>query len=240
MQNELLPGSRAAALREVLRSLECDAATRTLLDEFVPDVPGVKAFVPVGVAYTEHLLRAIVAAGAGFSIDTAADLQRLSAVEVDVRAVLFRNTEKRPADIRAAALGGVWRFAVASERELQVVASAAPGSGAYVYVAVRASPRPGDMSSASAHEALRLLRMAPELGLRPYGLAFHIGAAADPSTCAAAIDRCSLVMRRLEQLGIRIEMLSIGGAPGGRAADSALVDAIGRLPYRPPLLVAEP
>jgi ornithine decarboxylase len=154
--------------------------------------------------------------------------------------VLYRNTDTRPADVRDAALLGVWRFAVGSERELHMIAGAAPGAAAYVYVTVQGS-RIDDPQSASAHESLRLLRMAPELGLRPYGLAFHIDAALrDPSTAAGAIDRCGLVMRRLEQLGTRIEMLSIGGALGGRAADPAVLAAVARLPYRPPLLIAEP
>jgi len=121
-----------------------------------------------------------------------------------------------------------------------MIAGAAPGAAVYVYVAVQRA-RNGDRPSASAEESLRLLRMTPELGLRPYGLAFHVGPGhAEPATSARAIDRCGLVMRRLEQLGTRIEMLSIGGAPGGRAADPMMMAAVGRLPYRPPLLVAEP
>jgi diaminopimelate decarboxylase len=72
-------------------------------------------------------------------------------------------------------------------------------------------------------------------------LAFHVGAApADPSMCARAIDRCGLVIRRLEQLGTRIEMLALGGSLGVPDAESVVLAAIGRLPYRPPLLVAEP
>ena len=152
MQNELLPGSRAAALREVLRSLECDAATRAFLDGFMPDVPGVKPFVPVGTGYTEHLLRAIAATGAGFSIDTLAELQPLLSLGVDGRAVLYRNTEKQPADVRAAALRGVWRFAVGSQRELQMIASAAPGAAVYVYVAVQRA-RIGDRPPTRRHRS---------------------------------------------------------------------------------------
>jgi len=239
VQNELLLGSRAAALREVLRALEIDAATRAFLDGFTPDIPGVRPIVPAGAGHTEHLLRALAAAGAGFSIATLADLQLLPSLGVDPRAVLYRNTAKQPADVRAAALLGVWRFAIDSERELQTIAGAAPGASVYVYVAVRGAG--AGYPGASAQESLRLLRMAPELGLRPYGLAFHVGAApADPPVYARAIDRCGLVMRRLEQLGTRIEMFAIGGGVGAPDSESVVPAAIGRLPYDPPLLVAEP
>jgi ornithine decarboxylase len=236
VQNELLSGSRAAALREVLRALECDAATRTFLDGFMPEIPGVRPLVPAGTGHTGHLLHALAAAGAVFSIATVADLRPLAALGVDPHAVLYRNTAQRPADVHEAALRGVWRFAIDSERELQTVAAAAPGASVYVYLAVHGAGTHG----ASAHESLRLLRIAPELGLRPYGLAFHLGAApADPLAYARGIDRCGLVMRRLEQLGTRIEMLAIGGvcAPD---LESVVPGAVARLPYRPSLLVAEP
>lgn len=240
MQDELLLGSRAAALREVLRSLECDAATRALLDGFVPNVPGVRPYVPAVAGYSEPLLRALVAAGAGFSIDELRELDMLSAVGVDPRGVLYRNVHKRADDVHEAALRGVWRFAIASERELFTVAGASPGAAVYVYVGVPGSTvdRPGD---ASPHLALGLLRMAPESGLRPYGVAFHVGTRpVTSSVYARAIDRCGLVMRRLEQLGTRVEMLSLGGGLAKRASEHAVVAAAGRLPYRPSLVVAEP
>jgi len=237
VQNELLLGSRAAALREVLRALEIDAATRAFLDGFMPDIPGIRPFVPAGAGHTQHILRALAAAGAGFSIATLADLQLLPRLGVDPRTVLYRNTAKQPADVHAAALRGVWRFGIDSERELQTIAGAAPGASVYVYVAITGAGHPG----ASAQESLRLLRMAPELGLRPYGLAFHVGAApADPAVYARAIDRCGLVMRRLEQLGTRIEMLAVGGGVGAPDSAAVVPAAVGRLPYEPPLLVAEP
>lgn len=237
MQDELLAGSRAGALREVLRSLECDAATRALLDSFVPFVPGIKPCVPIHAAGAEHPLSSFAAAGAGFSIESAADLEVLDAAGLDPRAALFRSTGTHAGELREAALLGVWRFAIDAERELSVVGSAAPGAAIYVYLDVRRASAPG----ASPQEALRLLRLAPEYGLRPYGLAFHLGdAAADAATYAHAIDRCGLVMRRLEQLGTRLEMLSLGGSHGGDAAHPAVLAAVARLPYRPSLLLAEP
>jgi ornithine decarboxylase len=66
---------------------------------------------------------------------------------------------------------------------------------------------------------------------------------------ARAIDRCGLVMRRLEQFGTRIEMLNIGGGmpatysepvPDIGAVGNAVGTALARLPYRPALLAAEP
>ena len=240
MRNELLSGSRAVALREVLRSLECDAATRELLEQFVPDVPGIKPYLAALAGHSDDLLRALATAGAGFCIDQVRELDPLRARGVDPRAVLYRNPSKRAEDVRHAALRGVWRFAVDTESELHVIGGAAPGAAIYVYVAVQGATRSSG-AGASAHEALRLLRLAPELGVRPHGLAFNVGShERDAATYARALERCGLVMRRLEQLGTRIEMLVLGGRVTPDPEGRAVATAVSRLPYRPALLVAEP
>ena len=240
VQNELLLGSRAAALREVLRSLECDAATRAFLDQFVPNVAGVQPYIPISAAGAGHLLGTLAGAGARFSIDSLADLDSVGALGGDPRDVLYRNTEQHASNVREAALRGVWRFAVDSERGLSTIGSAAPGAAIYVYVAVH-STSGAQPVGASPQETLRLLRVAPEFGLRPYGLAFHVGHVyVDAATYARAIDRCGLVMRRLEQLGLRVDMLGLGGPVSGGASDPAVLAAVARLAYRPALLAAEP
>ena len=81
----------------------------------------------------------------------------------------------------------------------------------------------------------------PTLNASPYGLAFNVGREqVDGATYARAIERCGLVMRRLEQLGTRLEMLGLGGALDASVADDTVLAALARLPYRPPMLIAEP
>ena len=80
----------------------------------------------------------------------------------------------------------MWRFALDSEGELLKIAAAAPGSAIYVRLNVEDSHSLFPLSrkfGTSADEALRLLRMAPECGLRPYGLTFHVG-----SQCTDPVD----------------------------------------------------
>ena len=137
--------------------------------------------------------------------------------------MLFSNTVKPEEHIRRAVDRGVWRFALDSEGEFHKLAAAAPGSAVYVRLDVEDSHSLFPLSrkfGTSADEAVRLLSMAPEFGLRPYGLTFHVGSqCTDPSMYSRAIERCGLVMRRLEQYGIRIEMLNIGGGMPATYAD---------------------
>jgi ornithine decarboxylase len=223
------------------------------LEAFVRAMPGVRPYFAFECNSAPPVLAALADGGAGFAIRSIDELDPLAAVGVRPEDVLFGDTVKPERHVRDAALRGVWRFALGSEEELRKIADAAPGSAVYVRMNVgdSRSPFPGARNvGTSADEALRILRLAPELGLRPYGLAFHVGPqCTDPAMYSLAIERCGLVMRRLEQVGTRIEMLDIGGGmpatcseavPDIAAVGEAVRVALARLPYRPAVLAARP
>jgi ornithine decarboxylase len=188
-----------------------------------------------------EVLQSTVAA-AGTWIDSVEQLDALCDAGVDPREVRFRCAAGPAEELRDAALRGVWRFACDSERELLKIAAAAPGSALYVVVNVGqpSDASLGNLCSASPDGALRLLLSAPECGLRPYGLSFRVDTP-DRARLTLAIERCGLVMRRLEHFGIRLEMLEIGAAANSDPADlDALAVAFRRLPYRPRLVLTEP
>jgi ornithine decarboxylase len=231
---------------------DCDVVAARL-DAFHQSMGDIRPHFALKCNSAQPVLSALAGGGAGFEIASVFELDALRAVGVDARDVLFSNTVKPEPHVRESALQGVWRFALDSEGELLKIASAAPGSAIYVRLNVEDSHSLFPLSrkfGTSADEALRLLRMAPECGLRPYGLTFHVGSqCTDPSMYARAIERCGLVMRRLEAFGTRIEMLNIGGGmpatysepvPDIEAVGRAVNSALSRLPYRPAVLAAEP
>ena len=182
-----------------------------------------------------------------FSIHSLDELDLLAEAGVDLHEVIFRSIDKSVEEIREAALRGVWQFACDSEWQLLKIAAAAPGVAVYVAVDVGgtrsgfcAGALSGAESGASADSALRLMVLAPECGLRPYGLSIAIGSS-DPSDELLAIERVGLVMRRLEQFGIRLQMLTVQFRVNARRelpTLSTLDAAVRRLPYRPGLLIA--
>lgn len=231
---------------------DCDVIAARL-DAFQQSMGGIRPFFALKCNNAQSVLSTLAAGGAGFEIASVFELDSLRTIGVDPRDVLFSNTVKPEPHVREAALQGVWRFALDSEGELLKIAAAAPGAAIYVRLNVEDSRSLFPLSrkfGTSADEALRLLRMAPECGLRPYGLTFHVGSqCTDPSMYGRAIERCGLVMRRLEAFGTRIEMLNIGGGmpatyseavPDIDAVGTVVTTALTRLPYRPPLLAAEP
>jgi ornithine decarboxylase len=221
---------------------------------FARALPRVRAHYAVKCNSAPEILRTALAQGAGFEVASIGELRMLQAVGVDPADVLYSNTVKPASHIAQAAEAGLWRFAADSEGELHKIARVAPGSAVYIRIRVDDSGSIFPLSrkfGAEAHHARALLQEAKRLGLQPYGLTFHVG-----SQCAAtsawrqAIASAGRIMRNLQQDGIRLEMLDLGGGFPARYGDAVpAIEQIGNviesaldelLPYEPLLIVAEP
>ncbi len=141
-----------------------------------------------------------------------------------------------------------------SESELHKIAANAPGAAVYVRVRVDDSNSVFPLSrkfGAEYHDARALMQVAEGLGLRPYGLTFHVGSqCTSTSSFVQALASAGRLMRQLAGDGMELEMLDIGGGFPARYGDKVpTIEQIGRavmsavddhLPYRPALLAAEP
>ena len=221
---------------------------------FARALPRVRAHYAVKCNSAPEILRTAAQQGAGFEVASIGELRMLQAIGVDPADVLYSNTVKPASHIAQASEAGLWRFAADSEGELHKIARVAPGSAVYIRIRVDDSGSVFPLSrkfGAEAHHARALLQEAKRLGLQPYGLTFHVG-----SQCAAtsawrqAIASAGRIMRNLQQDGIRLEMLDLGGGFPARYGDAVpSIEQIGEvieaaldelLPYEPLLIVAEP
>jgi ornithine decarboxylase len=169
--------------------------------------------------------------------------------------VLYSNPVKPASHIAEACRAGVWRFAFDGEPELAKLATHAPGAA--VYARLRTSlggntvPSEGKFG-VGGPQAAALLRSARDAGLRPHGLAFHVGSQMlAPGAWDAALQQSGQVLRELATDGIRVHLLDLGGGFPARYADATpppleeFADTIWtgiarHLPYRPETLAVEP
>ena len=220
---------------------------------FMAALPGVAPFYAVKCNPSPPVLRTVAAAGASFEIASLGELRMLEHIGVRPRDVLYSNTVKPAAHVAAAAAAGLWRFSVDSEGEVHKIAAHAPGSAVYVRLAVDDTDSVFPLSrkfGTGPAQARALLLLARRLGLRPYGLTFHVGSQCTaPDAWARAIRAAGELMHRLESDGIRLDMLDIGGGfPAGygdpvphiETIGDAVTQALETLPYRPALVAAEP
>ena len=129
--------------------------------------------------------------------------------------ISYGNTIKKPSDIAYAHARGIGLFATDSEADLDTIASQAPGASVFcrLLVANDGSRTPfGDKFGCTPEAAVQLLRRARRLGLDPCGASFHIGSQQlDPAAYGHGIEAAAAVFRGLEQHGISLRMVNLGG-----------------------------
>jgi ornithine decarboxylase len=213
----------------------------------------VRTFYAMKANPAPEILRTLAGRGASFEVASLGELRTLQALGADPAGVLYSNPVKPPAHIAAAHAAGLWRFGFDSPNELAKIAEQAPGAAVYVRLRVDDSNSSFPLSrkfGTDAEDAYDLMLLARRLGLRPYGITFHVGSqCTSPSAWASAVRTCGALMGRLLADGITVEMLDLGGGfPAGYGTPVPSIEEIGGvigravagLPYRPALLAAEP
>jgi ornithine decarboxylase len=170
-----------------------------------------------------RILSRLKAAGSAFEIASYSELQTLTSLGVRADEVIFSNPVKPWTQIREAARAGVWRFAFDSRSELDKLATHAPGAAVSVRLGTRklGSKVPSEGKfGVDVIQAVQLMRDARSLGLRPYGIAFHVGSQmTDPRAWEDATRQSARVLRALQAHDITLGMLNIGGGFPARYAD---------------------
>jgi ornithine decarboxylase len=221
---------------------------------FCAALPGVRPHYAMKCNSSPEILRTLADLGAGFEVASLGELKMLQYIGVDAADVLYSNPIKPPSHVAAAHAAGLWRFSFDSPGELNKLAEHAPGSAVYLRLRVDDSNAVFPLSrkfGASESEAMDLLRLSRKLGLRPYGLTFHVGSqSTDGSAWRRAIAAAGRIMTEAAEDGITLTMLNIGGGfPSRYVAEVPDIEEIGAavlpalddlLPYRPQLLTAEP
>jgi ornithine decarboxylase len=218
------------------------------------ELPGVDVFYAMKCNSSPEVLRTLADMGSGFEVASMGELTTLLDIGVDAADVLYSNPIKPPAHVAAAHRAGLWRFSFDSEGELHKLAQHAPGSAVSIRLRVDDSTSIFPLSrkfGAEAHEARALMLLAGKLGLRPYGVTFHVGSQCGTTTAwRQAIAAAGRLMAALAADGVELEMFNLGGGfparyvaevPSVRDIAGTIYPALDELlPYRPPVLAAEP
>lgn len=235
--------------------LVCDLDTvRERYAHLLAALPGVRCYYAIKCNGSPELLAAFAALGSSFEVASYTELQTLQGLGVDPAEVLYSNTVKPASHIAKSFAAGLWRFAFDSEGELYKLAEQAPGAAVFVRLRVDDSTSLFPLSrkfGAEAQEARALLLLARNLGLRPYGVTFHVGSQC--TTASAWRQAIAAVGRLLDKLsgdGITLEMVNLGGGFPARYTEPVpSIDQIAHtiqsalhelLPYPPGLLAVEP
>lgn len=177
-------------------------------------------YYPVKTNGEQPVLELLRDQGHGFDVASQNEIRRMLSLGVPPSRMIFSAPVKVPAHIDEAHRRGIDLFALDSEAEVLKIARFAPGSRVMVRLEVPQSgsrlPLGGKFGATPA-EAVLLMRLARERGLRPHGLAFHVGSQCTRiQTWAEAIDVCRWAWNGAAEVGIDLQLVNLGGGMPSR------------------------
>jgi ornithine decarboxylase len=175
---------------------------------------------------------------AWFEVASKAEIQALLDIGVTGDRIFFSNPVKQPAHIEFAVRNGIRLFVYDSEAEIEKLAQFNdPGDPLEVYVRMTVTHQGAlwpltHKFGVEPRRAVDLLRLAKARGLKPVGLAFHVGSQCiRPDTWADALHEVALAWKMAREAGIELDMIDLGGGfparyTGDVPVPSEIADAV--------------
>ncbi|AOA58792.1 type III PLP-dependent enzyme [Acinetobacter larvae] len=186
-------------------------------DELTRCFPTAKIFYAVKANPGVEVIQRLKDIGSNFDVASVYELDRVIASGIAPARISFGNTIKKAVDVKYAYAQGVRLFVTDAHADLEQIAAFAPGSRVFVRVLVDS----GDTAEwplsrkfgCDTDMAVQLMVKAQQLGLKPYGVSFHVGSQQkDVTVWRTAIDTVKTVFERLEnQYQIKLELMNMGG-----------------------------
>ena len=200
------------------------------------------------------ILETLVTLGSHFDAASVAEIEFCLKAGANSANLSFGNTIKKHRDIARAYENGVDLFTFDSEQELNKLASAAPGARVICRVLMENQDAKWPLSRKFGCEpdmAKDLLIAAKHVGLKPYGVSFHVGSQQiNPRQWITAIAKTATIFADTARSGIKLEAINLGGgfpacyrdrvpsiAEYGDIISTALTKSFGKTP---PRIIVEP
>lgn len=178
-------------------------------------VPNSEVFYALKVNPDPEVLKQLHSQGIGFDVASSGEVTLCKSLGIPADKLIFSNPVKKSSEIKHAFEQGIRFFVFDNYFEIEKLAVNAPGSNVYLRTCVYGENSKINLNEkfgALEDEALELMLEAKKQGLKPVGLAFHVGMQCLSSEdYVNAIEKCSKVNQELLKNGIKIQFINIGG-----------------------------
>jgi ornithine decarboxylase len=178
-------------------------------------VPDARIYYAVKANPAPEILKSLTALGSSFDTASVAEIDMVLGTGASAERISFGNTIKKKGDIAAAYARGVRLYAFDSAAELDKIATAAPGSRVFCRILTSGAGADWPLSrkfGCDVDMARELLLAAAQRDVVPHGVSFHVGSQQrDPAAWDTAVAEAARLFRDLEERGVRLTMLNIGG-----------------------------
>lgn len=162
-----------------------------------------------------EVIKVMNSLGTGFEIASEGELQLLASIGVEPERIITSNPVKTFKFLQQAVDYGVTYYAFDSIAEVDKLKRYAPGCNVYIRLTVPNEGSEWPLSKkfgVEMEEAEALLLYAKEKGLNPVGITFHVGSQCNNVyNWNSAIDKAHELWESVEQKGIKLRILNIGG-----------------------------
>lgn len=175
---------------------------------------------------------------AWFEVASKAEIEALLALGVSGDRIFFSNPIKQPAHIEFAVRNGIRLFVFDSDAEVDKLAQYNdPADPLEVYVRMTVTHQGAlwpltHKFGVEPRRAVQLLQAAKARGMKPVGLAFHVGSQCTrPDTWADALREVAPAWKMAREAGIELDMIDLGGGfparyTGDVPAPNEIADAV--------------
>jgi ornithine decarboxylase len=193
-------------------------------------LPTASIYYAVKANPESEILKRLVKLGSSFDAASIFEIEQCLAAGASPDRISFGNTIKKNKDISRAYQLGIRLFSFDSVGELEKLAVHAPGSKVYCRLLIETTGALWPLArkfGCGFDTAFDLMVHSQQLGLKPYGLSFHVGSQQmDPTQWEKPIGLAKELFSRLAQNGIQLEMLNLGGGFPAHYQSSILEERI--------------
>jgi ornithine decarboxylase len=179
------------------------------------ELPDTQVYYAVKANPASEILQLLVKLGSRFDAASIPEIQACLDAGAQPHQISFGNTIKKAVDIDTAYRLGIRLFAFDSLQELEKLAKYAPGSQIYCRLLMECPGAEWPLSRKFGCElnmAKDLLICSVRMGLKPYGLSFHVGSQQlDTNQWDKAIATTASLFKELTAVGIKLQMINLGG-----------------------------
>lgn len=182
---------------------------------FSTRLPLAEIFYAVKANPAPEVLNILQNEGSSFDAASLPEVELCLATGATADRIAYGNVIKKSIDIAKAFAHGVRLYAFDSQVELEKLAENALGSKIFCRITVDGADADWPLSKKFGCDldmAVDLMEAAPDMGLVPYGISFHVGSQQrNLEQWDVAIGRAAQVFSDLQGRGIELKMLNIGG-----------------------------
>ncbi|MBU0573674.1 MAG: type III PLP-dependent enzyme [Candidatus Margulisbacteria bacterium] len=184
-------------------------------EQFRRYLPNVRPYYAIKANPNPDVIKTFVKLGSCFDVASAAEMDYVLSLGASPGDIIFANTIKSAEDLEQAHKKKVKFMTFDNESELYKIARYCPNARVLCRIKVDNVGSTVELSlkfGADADQAIFLLKKAKSLGLRPLGVAFHVGSqCVNVKNYVNALKVTSSIFEESKRVGLHLKVVDIGG-----------------------------